>query len=36
MEVLIKEFITKTNLSTRKITIVAGLNKDEVHKILRC
>jgi hypothetical protein len=33
MEVLIKEFRAKANLSIRKIAIVAGLNKDKMHKI---
>jgi len=35
MEVLIKEFRAKTNLSIRKIAIIAGLNKDQVNKILK-
>ena len=34
-EVLIKEFRAKTNLSIRKIAIIAGLNKDKVNKILK-
>ena len=35
VEVLIKEFRAKTNLSIRKIAIIAGLNKDKVNKILK-
>ena len=34
-EVLIKEFRAKTNLSIRRIVIIAGLNKDKVNKILK-
>ncbi|MDO9533809.1 MAG: transposase [Bacillota bacterium] len=35
MESLIKEFGAKTNLSTRKIADVVGLNKDKINQILR-
>jgi len=33
--VLIKELRAKTNLSVKKIAVIAGLNKDKVHKTLK-
>lgn len=35
MDILVKEFRAKTNLSIRKIAVITGLNKDKVNKILR-
>ena len=32
---MIKELRAKTNLSVRKIAVIAGLNKDKVHKALK-